>query len=409
MTLTDALKTGAREGNVGHSRLRSLLVIAQAALSVMLLVGAALFVQSLKNVRRLDLGFDTSRLLFAHVEFESKDAGRDSLMPARLTALADQLRGSAGVEGTALAAARPISSFRMKTYFPDADTVANKRPTGLFWAVSADYFATTGTRLIAGQLFPHLHGGAMPPSVIINDAMAHALWPGQNPIGRCVRFDTPNGRCNPVIGVVETAHFGRVIEEPTPQFYLPLENMPFPSHEVGEIAIRARDADVTSVVREVRMVLRNAFPAGDPVITPMSIVLEPQYRPWRLGATLFSLFGMLALVVAAVGIYSTVSYDVNRRTQEFGIRVALGARFGDVLAHVLGDGLRTVGIGVMLGVGGALIAGRLIASLLYGIAPNNLLVIVTVAGVLLLVAVIAALGPAWRAGRVDPISALRLE
>jgi ABC-type antimicrobial peptide transport system permease subunit len=124
---------------------------------------------------------------------------------------------------------------------------------------------------------------------------------------------------------------------------------------------------------------------------------------------LFSVFGLLALVVAAVGIYSTVSYDVNQRTQEFGIRVALGARFGDVVGHVLGGGLRTVGVGVVVGVIGALLGGRLVASLLYGIAPSDPVVIAAVVVTLLFVATIAALGPAWRAARVDPMSALRLE
>jgi len=409
ITVTDALKTGAREGHARRSGLRSSLVMAQAALSVVLLVGAVLFVQSLKNVRGLDLGFDTSRLLFAHIEFESKDAGRDSLMPARLTELADRLRGMPGIAGTALTAMRPIWGFSSEKYFPDADTSAIKKPFGMFWAVSPDYFAVAGSRLIIGQVFPRARGAAMPPSVIVNDAMARALWPAGNPIGRCIRFEKPDGRCNTVIGVVETARFGRVIEEPTPQFYLPLENMPFPYGGAREIAIRARDADMMAVIRETHDMLRGAFPGGDPVITPMSAALEPQYRPWRLGATLFSLFGILALIVAAIGIYSTVSYDVNQRTQEFGIRVALGARLGDILGHVLGGGLRTVGVGVAVGVVGALLGGRLVASLLYGISPSNPLVIAVVAGGLLLVAAIAAIGPAWRAARVDPMSALRLE
>jgi putative ABC transport system permease protein len=406
--LTDALRAGAREGRAHRSRTRSLLVMAQAALSVMLLVGAVLFVHSLKNVRRLDLGFDAARLLFAHPTFETKDKGRDSLVPARLTDLAKRLRAAPGIEGTAMTGMRPMWGFSSEVYFPDADTIANKKPMGMFWAVSSDYFATAGTRLIAGQSFPHV-GAGMPPSVIVNEAMAKALWPGQNPIGRCVRFDKPDSRCTTVIGIVETARFGHVIEEPTPQFYLPLKNMPFPAWRAGEIVVRARESNMAMVTREVRAALRQEFPAAQPVITQLSTALEPQYRPWRLGATLFSLFGGLALVVAAIGIYSTVSYDVNQRTQEFGIRVALGARLPDVIRHVLFDGLRTVGAGVLLGIVGALFGGRLIASLLFGIAPSNPGIIGAVAVGLLLVAIIASLGPAWRAGRVDPMSALRLE
>lgn len=407
--LTDALKAGAREGQTYRSRVRSALVMAQSALSVMLLVGAALFVQSLKNVRHLDLGFDTSRLLFAHVTFESKDKTRDAAMPARLAELATRLRSTPGIDGTAMTAMRPMWGFSTETYFPDADTITNKKPPGMFWAVSSDYFGAAGTRLIAGQPFPRASGAAMPPSVLVNDAMARALWPGMSPIGRCIRFDTPDARCNVVIGVVETARFGHVIEEPTPQFYLPLENLPFPYRGTGEIVIRARESNMPAITRQVRAMLRDAFPAGSPVITQLSTALEPQYRPWRLGATLFSVFGVLALVVAAVGIYSTVSYDVNQRTQEFGIRVALGARLSDVVGHVLGGGLRTVGVGVVVGVIGALLGGRLVTSLLYGIAPSDPAVIAVVVVTLLFVATMAALGPAWRAARVDPMSALRLE
>jgi predicted permease len=407
--LTDALKAGAREGQTYHSSVRSALVMAQSALSVMLLVGAALFVQSLKNVRQLDLGFDASRLLFAHVTFESKDVTRDAAVPAHLVELATRLRSTPGIDGTAMTAMRPMWGFSSETYFPDADTIANNKPMGMFWAVSSDYFATAGTRLIAGQPFPRVSAAAMPPSVIVNEAMARALWPGVNPIGRCVRFDAPDARCNVVIGVVETARFGHVIEQPTPQFYLPLENLPFPYRGSGEIVIRARASNMPAITRQVRAMLRDAFPAGSPVITQLSTALEPQYRPWRLGATLFSVFGVLALIVAAVGIYSTVSYDVNQRTQEFGIRVALGARLSDVVGHVLGGGLRTVGVGIVAGIIGALLGGRLVASLLYGIAPSDPVVIAAVAVTLLFVATIAALGPAWRAARIDPMSALRLE
>ena len=144
-------------------------------------------------------------------------------------------------------------------------------------------------------------------------------------------------------------------------------------------------------------------------MTRMSDALEPQYRPWRLGATLFSTFGILALVIAAVGIFSTVSYSVSQRTHEFGVRVALGARIGDVVRLVIAEGLRTVALGVAIGIVLSLAAGRMIESLLYGIKPSSPVVMMLVAGILLGVAAIAALAPAWRAARVDPVTALRTE
>jgi len=141
----------------------------------------------------------------------------------------------------------------------------------------------------------------------------------------------------------------------------------------------------------------------------MSDMLEPQYRPWRLGATLFTAFGVLALVVASVGIYSSVSYGVSQRTHEFGVRVALGARARDVIAQVIGQGLRTVALGILLGVALTIATGRLVASLLYGISPTDPIAMLSVAIVLLSVSIVAALSPAWRAARVDPMTALRTD
>jgi hypothetical protein len=278
----------------------------------------------------------------------------------------------------------------------------------MYWAVSPEYLGTAGMKVVAGTGFPNATGNGMPPSVIVNTAMAAALWPNENPIGRCVRFEKPQARCNTVIGVVETARWNEVIEEPTPQFYLPLANMPFPA-QPWTIAIRVDEAMAPAVSRQVRRMLLDEFPGGDPAIERMTAVLEPKYRPWRLGATLFSLFGVLALVVAAFGVYSTVSYDVSQRTHEFGVRAALGARVTDILRAVLRDGLTTVLAGLVAGVVLALGAGPVVTSLLYGVAPRDPLTLTVVAGALMIVALGAALVPAWRASRVDPLLALRNE
>lgn len=406
--LTEVLKSGAREGFVRRSHARSVLVVVQAALSVVLLVGAALFVRSLSNVRALNLGFDAAGLVFAEVSFDRRDPLRDSLEASRMAEVATRLREVASVQETALVQMRPLGGFSTELYFPDTDTLANRKPVGFLWVVSPEYFATMGIRIVTGSGFPP-EGAATPPSVIVNTAMASALWPGESPLGRCVRFEAPNGRCNPVIGVVETAPLNSVTEEATPQFYLPLANAPFAVWRSRVIALRTSESNVQAVSRAARAAMRDAFPDGIPAVQSMSAILEPEYRPWRLGATLFSLFGILAALVAAVGVYSTVSYNVNQRTYEFGVRVALGARVTDVLRHVLADGLRTVVIGVAVGVLLAIAGGRLVASLLYGITPYDPVSIAAVVVLLLGVTVIAALVPGWRAARIDPVSALRAE
>ena len=177
----------------------------------------------------------------------------------------------------------------------------------------------------------------------------------------------------------------------------------------GTLVVRTSAGAAAPAEAQLRGALRAAFPAGEPVVTPMTKNLEPEYRPWRLGATLFSAFGLLALVVALVGIYSTVSYGVSQRTHEFGVRIALGARTADVLRHVVARGLRGVAVGVGLGIALSLAAGRLVAALLYGVKPGDPLVLLLVSVALLVAAVLAALLPAWRAARVDPVSALRTD
>ena len=185
--------------------------------------------------------------------------------------------------------------------------------------------------------------------------------------------------------------------------------MPFARWGVGDIVLRVDPSRMTAVLNEMRTILRTEFPNVYSRSTTMATSMEPEYRPWRLGATLFTLFGLLALVVAGVGVYSSVSYGVSQRTHEFGVRAALGATTGNVLSQVLGEGLRTVAIGVAAGVALALAAGRLVASLLYGIKPNDPGAIAVAAIVLLSIAAVASLVPAWRAAKADPVEALRAE
>jgi putative ABC transport system permease protein len=407
--LTATLRAGVREGFLRRSRTRSFLVIAQTAFSLMLLVGAALFVRSLANVRALDLGFDADRLLFARIGFDSEDEARDALAPQRFAEVADRLRGAPGIENTALAAMTPMSGFSTRSYYPDVDTLLHRKPEGMFWAVSPEYFAAAGTRLIRGAGFPAGSGAGGSASLVVNEAMARALWPGEDPIGRCVRFEKPDAPCSSVVGVAATARWGAVIEESTPQFYLPLESLPVRFGSRRVLVVRANRADIASVTATVRAALRETFPDGTPRFQTMAAVLEPGYRPWRLGATLFSIFGVLAGVVAVMGVFSTVSYGVGQRTHEFGVRVALGAQLGDIVRHGLGEGLRAVALGVAAGIALALLTGRLVASLLYGVRPGDPVAIVVVAAGLLAAATAAALIPALRAGRVDPVAALRAE
>jgi hypothetical protein len=321
------------------------------------------------------------------------------------------MRAAPGVEEVALSRLAPTRGFSTIAFDPDVDTVRYRKPFATYNLVSPEFFAATGMRVVRGQDFPRNAGAAMPPVVVVNEAMARAQWPGMEVLGRCMRFGS-GGQCYSVIGIVETAMFDKLLEEPQPQYYLPLDNPPpGAGRRFQTLIVRTNGGDAArdGVSAELKRAIRDAFPDGRPTIATMEQYLEPQYRPWRMGATLFTAFGVLALLVAALGIYSTVAYMVAQRTHEFGVRSALGARTSDILRHVLGSSLRTVAAGVLAGIALTIIGGRFVAALLYGVEPADPLVIVSVAVGLLVVAAAATLGPAWRAARVDPATALRVE
>ena len=407
--LTSALRSGGRSGFNYRSTLRSALIITQAALSTVLLVGATLFVRSLSNVKSRDIGFTVNRLAFAGVTYDTRDSTREATQSERLRALEPRLVAIPGVEGVAFTSMRPLWGEQFVDYFAEADTAGRKLPAGIVSAVSSGYFNVTGSKLLRGRTFVADPNGNAQFTAIINQAMADALWQNQDPVGRCIHFNKPDAPCTSVIGIAQTALLNSLDEKPSPHFYVSLDHPPIKTWGASDIIVRATPARLADVEKSVAGILRAEFPGAVPRITTMAQTMEPQYRPWKLGATLFTLFGGLALLVAAIGIYSSVSYAVTQRAHEFGVRVALGARSADILRNVLSDGMRTVVLGVAIGVLMALAAGRLVASLLYGVAPNDPQAMVIVTVTLLSIAFVAALVPAMRATKADPMTALNAE
>ncbi len=402
--VTTVLK--ARGGIAHGSRARSVLVVSQAALSALLLCGAGLFVKSLSNVRHLDLGFDAQRVISATVRYDDRSRSSDSTFPARLSVLASRIAAVPGVRHVALSGAPPMYSISWLTFFTETDS--SRRGFNPTWtAISPGYFEATGIRLLRGEDFRA--SGAGEHAVIVNDAMARLAWPGRPALGECMRFGKRGEPCYRVIGVVQNARESSVIEDAKPMYYLPLSDLPSEAKgwTAGVAIVSAEPRAVTSVVSSIRTLIRQEFPGGIPSIVRLNDYLEPQYRPWRLGATLFSVFGVLALVVAVVGIYSTTAYGVQQRVHEFGVRIALGARMVDVMRLVVIGGLRVVVAGALLGIGLAVLAGKLIASLLYGVTPNDPSTALIVAASLVVAGIIASMLPAWRAASVDPAATLK--
>jgi putative ABC transport system permease protein len=403
--LTRSLKAGAQSGAGVLSLLPKTLVGAQAALSVMLLTGAALLVSSLLNVQRLHIGYDAPRLAFVRIVLPHGERPDSASFAARMREAGDRVLGVPGVEAIAFAREEPMSGFGRVRFYTNTDSSeAPNRPLPTASYVSSEYFRAVGLTFFNGAAFSDQ--AANSSAVVVNQEVARTYWPGRNPVGQCIRFQSRDNPCLIVAGVVGDAIRDQLLEDAMPQLYLPIFGSARGNRPPEVMLIRAEPARLPLVMRQASAALRDAFPRGEPVATRMSDRLAPRYRPWQLGAALFSAFGLLALLVAALGIYSNVSYSVTQRVQELGVRIALGARAGDVMRHVVGRGVRPVVGGGIVGAVLALAGARLISSLLYGIAAWNPAVMLTVLLTLLLVAIAAACVPGWRATRIDPVRAM---
>jgi predicted permease len=286
-------------------------------------------------------------------------------------------------------------------------------PTGYpsYSGVSPGFFETTGMRLVQGRSFGEGDSEAGAPVMIVNQTMAQTFWPGENPVGRCVMIGGDSvPPCFQVVGVVADARRAELREDPTMQYYVPERQAP----RIGMSSDRSLYIRVTgdpeAMVEPIRRAIIEAAPeVGWARVTPMDSFLEPHVQPWRLGASMFGIFGLLALLVAAVGLYGVMAYSVATRTREFGVRGALGASSGALAGQVVREGLRLTGAGLLIGGGVTLGVAGVMASLLFETPARDPAVLGAVSGLLLAVAVIASLLPAIRAARTAPADALRGE
>jgi hypothetical protein len=306
--------------------------------------------------------------------------------------------------------------FQGRLRIPGRDSLPNVggRPvTPLGLMVSPSYFATTGLHLLSGRLLTGADRPLAPKpgfyrtisAAVVNETMAKAIWPGEQAVGKCMSLNPVSDACTQVVGVVSDAHLSTIVEPTKATYYVLLI-----VQQAHVVTVRAAPGQETLVAESLRRTLRARFPSAEPpVVTSMADALAPQLRPWRLGAALFLGFGLLALAIAAVGVYGVVSYGVSQRTVEMGVRIALGATSGQVLRLVAGEGVGTVAVGVVIGGVIVLLSGQLVESMLYETSPHDPLVMIAVAGTLCAAAAAASLVPAWRATRVDPVTALRTE
>jgi hypothetical protein len=271
--------------------------------------------------------------------------------------------------------------------------------------VTPDYFATMGTRIVQGRGFEKTDGANAPRVMIVSNSLAKLLWPNGNALGRCAspEIDAP---CATVVGIAEDTRQIAIDDPSTLFYYLPAAQSSAP---IGRLTLRMR-GNAASQTAAVRKALEAQLRVGEIIeIEPFSSVVYKHTRPWRLGTTMFSVFGGLALVLAAVGLYGVVSYDVAQRTREIGVRRALGARIGDVVGLVVRQGVVFGAIGVIIGIVVTLALAGQIAPLLFNVSSRDPVLYGLVAGAMLVVAAAASVVPAMRAAGVDPTVALRSE
>ena len=404
--LTADLKAGAREGTVHRSKTRTALLVFQGALSVVLLVGAGLFVRSLRNVNNVRLGYDVDPVLLVNLNMRGENLDSAATI-GLLQRLEQAAKATPGVEHVSRQVAVPFwSTWSVGLFVQGIDTVARLGQFNLN-AVSPDYFATMGTRILRGRGFTEADGANAPLAMIVSEGMGKVLWPGKDPIGQCIRVRGDTLPCTYVVGIAEDIKQQSLAAD-TGSFYYYLPSLQFNPQNAG-LFVRVRGSADAS--REaVRRRLQREMPGASYVtMTPLSEIIGSQTQSWHLGATMFVAFGALALVLAAIGLYSVIAYNVAQRTHELGVRVAVGAQARDLIRLVVIEGLRLAVVGVAIGVAAAFIASRWLKPLLFNESPKDPFVFTVVTLLLVATAVAASWIPARRASRVDPMVALRAE
>jgi len=414
--LSGAISEGRQSGGIHRSRFISSLVVTQTVFSCALLIGALLFVRSLTNVRRVPLGMDLQHAIVVSLDarvLRSSASGTDALFAELGSAVARV----PGVVSVATAEGIPFSQWYLSTRIgvpglaPDSPVIQR----GAFIrAVTSSYFATIGTRIVRGRPFAEADDRASGEQVAIVSAdMAKALWPDGDPIGRCVRLGADSMPCRRIVGVAEATQESAVGPNESTSPYAAIVYVPLSQgrHTVGARTLIARiDARPSEVLGPIHRAVQQvdpAMPLAD--VWLMQSRHDPEIRPWELGATMFGVFGALALVVAALGLYSVIAYSVAQRTGEMGIRIALGARATDIVSLVGSQGARLAGVGIAIAVVGAAAAAPLVQPLLFHVSARSPVTYVTAGIVMIVVGIAASVVPAARAARVSPMSVIRSE
>ena len=405
----DALKDGDRGGSSGSgARTRQLLVVAEVALSLMLLASAGLLIRSLSVLQRVSPGFTAERAITMQLLLPATRYGKPASMIAFYHRLHDEVGAIPGVTASAVSTTLPMtgSDITMGVAPEGREADPSVRSHAVFFGVSPDYFSTMGIKVVRGRGFTDRDDERAPTVVVINETMAAKYWPGEDPIGKRVKISYNNTPAREIVGIVGDVKQTNLADASSSQMYTPFVQAPWPFLT----AVARTSAAPEAAAGSLRQVLAHLDPeqaAGE--IRTFDQYLARSIATPRFTAILIGAFAGLALLLAGFGLYGVMAYSVAQRSREIGIRMALGAQAADVRSLVVHQAVQLGTAGLALGLAGALAVTRVLDSLLFGVTASDPLTFAAVSAALITVLLLAAYLPARRATRVDPIVALRAD
>jgi putative ABC transport system permease protein len=405
----DALKDGDRGGSSGHgARTRNILVVAEVALSLMLLASAGLLIRSLNGLQRVSPGFTAEHTITMQLLLPQTRYGNAASMIAFYRRLHDEVAALPAVTAAAVSTTLPMTGSDITMGFKPADRAIdpNVRMSATFFGVSPDYFSTMGIRVVRGRGFTEHDDERAAGVVIINETMAAKYWPGEDPIGKRLQISYNNTPAREIVGIAGDVKQTSLTDAVTSQMYTPFVQAPWPFLTTVARTPAAPEAAAGSL-RQVLARLDPEQAAGE--IRTFDQFLARSIATPRFTALLLGAFASLALLLAGFGLYGVMAYSVAQRSREIGIRMALGAQAADVRSLVVSQAVRLGAAGLGMGIAGALAVTRVLDSLLFGVSASDPLTFAAVSAALITVLLLAAYLPARRATRVDPIVALRAD
>jgi putative ABC transport system permease protein len=416
--LNETLKEGGRDSAAGSrgNWMRGLLVVAEVAVSLLLLIGAGLLINSFMRLRNVDPGFRADNLLTMQVELPEVKYPDHARRSAFYTELISRVEALPGVNSAAVTTNLPLYSQGNSIGFsiegrPDPAPGQGRRPTVVTRVISPRYFQTMSIQLLQGRGFSEQDRVDAPAVAVINETMARRFWPEQDPLGKRI---TPGSATSTspddwitIVGVAKDVRQFELVADPKPQMYLSYAQAGFFNPRDLVVSTAVDPLSLAATVRRTVWEVDKDQPVSN--IRTMEDIISESIARQRFSMLLLGIFAAVALVLAAVGIYGVMAYTVTQRTREFGIRMALGAGRGDVLRLAVGGGLKLILIGVVIGLVAAFILTRVMSSLLFGVSATDPTTFVIISVVLVSVAILASYIPARRATKVDPMIALRYE